>query len=223
MKLFLISAALFTVSLLRKGSLGQVAYSCDPSQDCSNGSSTLGSKVPNPENCSQYYLCLLAGDGSLYPSDNPESCSEGQYFDWNSGDCIDDEGASCKNLCINLCETSCSSVTQMVADPSSCGSYFYCTDETDEGRIEAPCPDDAPYFDGTQCQNDTSKCCDTCTPYCNDIYIETRDPTDCTTYYLCTSRGIPDYTDLHECDSGQYFDPDVGRCVVGDACSPLCP
>lgn len=198
-----------------------INYECDPSADCSIVEP--GDQVPDPDNCNQYYLCLKAVDGSVFPSDDPLDCPSGQFFNWETGNCTDENGEACKDLCINSCLLACAETDDLIALPDSCSSYGFCTTPTT--FISTSCSEPNLYFDGSKCQNDSSRCCDTCTPFCSSPYTETRDPYSCTSYYLCISEGVPNESDLHECEEGKHFDVDQARCIDDDPdnpCTPFC-
>ncbi|RXG50771.1 hypothetical protein Avbf_12336 [Armadillidium vulgare] len=127
-------------------------YECDPSVDCSNA--VPGDQVPDPDNCNQYYLCLKAVDESVFPSDDPLDCPSGQFFNWETGNCTDENGEACKDLCINSCLLACTETDDLIALPDSCSSYGFCTTPTT--FISTFCSEPNLYFDGSKCQNDSS-------------------------------------------------------------------
>ncbi|KAB7496468.1 hypothetical protein Anas_06631 [Armadillidium nasatum] len=195
-------------------------YTCNPKKDCEN--QYEGRKVRDPEDCHSYYICLTDSQGNIYPSDNPVRCNEGYYFSGSS--CYT---GSCVNQCINLCQAECTSYNyEKVADFKDCSSFYLCS----PGRIRTHhrCPSTTPYFDGSDCSKDKydcCTCCDECTSYCDDTYIEVADPYDCRSYYLCLTTGFPLAENRYTCNEGEYFDASLGRCEVEsewNRCKPAC-
>ncbi|KAL7638845.1 UNVERIFIED_CONTAM: hypothetical protein RMT77_010379 [Armadillidium vulgare] len=195
-------------------------YNCNPKQDCASGYE--GKKVRDPEDCHSYYICLKDPQGNFFPSDTPIRCKEGSYFSGSS--CYT---GSCVNQCVSLCQSECTSYTyEKVADFKDCSSFYKCS----PGRIKVhhKCPSTTPYFDGSDCSKDKydcCNCCDECTPYCDDDYLEVADPYDCRSFYLCLTAGFPLEEDRYTCNEGQYFDASLGRCEPEsewNRCKPTC-
>ncbi|RXG50770.1 hypothetical protein Avbf_12337 [Armadillidium vulgare] len=115
---------------------------------------------------------------------------------------------------------------EKVADFKDCSSFYKCS----PGRIKVhhKCPSTTPYFDGSDCSKDKydcCNCCDECTPYCDDDYLEVADPYDCRSFYLCLTAGFPSDEDRYTCNEGQYFDASLGRCepeFEWNRCKPTC-
>ncbi|RXG61428.1 hypothetical protein Avbf_16330 [Armadillidium vulgare] len=142
-----------------------IVYNCNPKERCENG--YQGNKVPNPEDCFSYYLCLEDKQGNYFPSDNPIKCPDGSYYDAYYNGCY--YGSTCERT---------------------------------------------PYFDGSECSKESyvcCDCCDECTPYCDDTYLEIADPYDCRSYYLCLTKGFPTDDNRYTCKEGEYFDASLGR------------
>ncbi|XP_047484360.1 mucin-2-like [Penaeus chinensis] len=187
---------------------------CSP--DCTG--KPAGSKVPDPRNCTQYYLCL---NGEV-PTDHPLWCEPGEIFDTTLNEC--QVGTDCTDQCpatVPNCHFTCNGTYDLVSDPSSCSQYFVCLPHGLEGPFG--CPAGAPYFNGENCVDDKDTCCsDPCTPFCEAAVTQVPDPTDCTKYYICLEPGLASEEYHFTCDAGQNFNYVTGRCDSGASCVILC-
>ncbi|XP_063599181.1 protein psiA-like [Penaeus indicus] len=186
---------------------------CSP--DCTG--KPAGSKVPDPKNCTQYYLCL---NGEV-PTDHPLWCDPGEIFDTTLNEC--QPGSGCTDQCpatVPNCHFTCDGLYDLVSDPSSCSQYFVCLPH---GLEPFGCPAGAPYFNGESCVDDKGACCsDPCTPFCEAATTQVPDPTDCTKYYICLEPGLASEEYHFTCDAGQNFNLVTGRCDSGASCVILC-
>ncbi|XP_069178931.1 peritrophin-48-like [Procambarus clarkii] len=213
-RLLLLSLSVVLVAALLCVTHVLAQINCDP--DCSG--SAASDKVPDPLNCTQYYICLAPN----LASDAPVSCPEGQDFvDTACADPAPDD-PPCKPTCtLNPCHLTCAADLEKISDPKSCNNYYYCVGTSAVGPVE--CPVGTPYFDGTICGTDDTKCCgDLCIPYCYPKVVEAPDPYDCTRYYMCPEEGLASELNHNTCPSGSNFDLAMGYCVVGAPCNTLC-
>ncbi|XP_045111790.1 uncharacterized protein LOC123504925 [Portunus trituberculatus] len=180
-------------------------------------------KVPNPLDCSTYYMCK---NSSNFIFDDPLSCPDGQIFNMNNSKCSPD--AECQFSCGSTSEDGCfytcnNDMDGMIADPFDCSVYHQCTGTsgTDPGPAQT-CPADKPYFGGKECVADESACCH-CRPYCyeGDQYKKVEDPTDCRKFFFCLeNHEMP--TIPGECKDGEHFDLHAGDCSNTAPCVTLC-
>ncbi|XP_042860890.1 uncharacterized protein LOC122246406 [Penaeus japonicus] len=187
---------------------------CAP--DCTG--KPAGSKVPDPMNCTQFYLCLNGG----VPTDHPLWCESGEIFDEVIEDCR--VGSDCKPKCpptTSGCHFTCNFTYDLVSDPLNCGQYFVCLPHGLGGPLA--CPEGSRYFDGEKCVDDEGACCsDKCTPFCEAAATQVPDPSDCTKYYICLDSG-PASEDYHfQCDAGENFNIATGLCDSGASCVTIC-
>nr|XP_045591514.1 peritrophin-48-like [Procambarus clarkii] len=193
---------------------GLAAGICEP--DCSGPSPPP--IIPDPLNCTQFYLCLATD----LPSDAPGSCPAGTSFNPIAVDC---SGTTpCRPNCtLPACISTCTNDLDKIYDRTNCSRYSICYGSSLLGPFD--CPADQPYFDGVKqaCSADKRRCCiDPCIAYCYTAGTETPDPYDCTKYYLCVDVGLP-YEMFHNtCPSGSTFDAQLGHCVDGATCNTLC-
>jgi len=220
-------------ALATQGAPG-TAELCMPSCYQSGVSLTEGTKVADPTNCLQYYVCSdpgLTGDNYLL-SKEPLPCEEGMYFNPTPGNgrepgCYTVPEGGLDGLCemCDPCAIDCSqSPGALIPDPLDCRGFYHCTAD------EVP-----PYF---QCLNGTlfdfasETClpegdaicftaCDPCSVYC---VKEGRmpNPRDCTSYHYCEPRsGVANFS----CEGSQGFSPLSLRCEegLGLTCQPSCP
>ncbi|XP_069178929.1 peritrophin-48-like [Procambarus clarkii] len=182
--------------------------------DC-NGKNPLD-KVPDPLNCTNYYICL--GDGIA--SDHAVPCPAGNYFPPDGPDCTAVTG-TCEATCQPPdCHITCNGSFSLISDPFDCGKYYICI----AGQVTQTryCDPDT-YFNGVNCVDDKEVCCTvSCVPYCQPGIVETPDPTDCTKYYMCDVEGAVDPNLHFSCKSGEHFDYQIGRCASGASCTNLC-
>ncbi|KAK7086083.1 hypothetical protein SK128_005376 [Halocaridina rubra] len=172
-------------------------------------------KVPDPNNCTQYYVCL---PGQV-PSDDPFSCSVGEEFDPVLGNCTAPYG--CKPTCAGSgCHMTCYNVDEYIADPVNC-SLFYVCDINGPGAAEA-CPGSSPFYNPVSgiCTQDSSVCCKpSCIPFCEELSIQVPDPKNCSQYYQCNSG--PVYPPK-ACPAGEVFNIGTGRCDPTAKCVEWC-
>lgn len=190
-----------------------LAQICVP--DCTY--SSPGDKIPDPKNCHNYYVCMTDGT----PSDVPFRCDDGQKFDNKTEfDCTDENTAVCA-VCPPTCKFICSdSSLSFIADAAQCNKYYLCNGDD---ILPLNCPPESPYFDGDQCQEDPSMCCDGCSVYCYEAYTEVPDPYNCSNFYFC--QGVdyyPETEDLFTCPSGERFDFTLGHCSPNAPCVQPC-
>ncbi|XP_069178926.1 peritrophin-1-like [Procambarus clarkii] len=185
--------------------------------DC-NGKNPLD-KVPDPKNCTNYYICI---DDGIY-SDHAVPCPSGNYFDPSSSACAPGSADDCEAPCKpSDCHITCNGSFSLISDPLECGKYYVCI--AGSPGLPVTCSPDAPYFNGVNCVDDKEVCCIvSCDPYCQPGIVETPDPTDCTKYYMCNEEGAVDPNLHFSCGSGEHFDYQIGRCASGATCNPLCP
>ncbi|KAK4296874.1 hypothetical protein Pmani_030664 [Petrolisthes manimaculis] len=179
-----------------------------------------GNQIPDPENCRNYYVCMADGT----PSDLPFPCDEGLKFDNTTGLCIDEtDAALICGVCPPSCRFSCpvnSTELSFIADASSCSIYYLCSDD-DILHLSCSSPD--LYFDGEDCQDDPSKCCDGCSVYCYEAFIEMADPSNCNNFYFCKDpEYYPESDDLFTCPSGEKFNSTLGHCSSDATCVEPC-
>lgn len=195
------------------------ASSCSPT--CPEPPDNVGILVPDPTDCQRYYVCLQDG----LPTDFPFECEDGQLFDSVNATCTDALDVKC-----DLCQPTCPLYSCPVpadgivtaADANDCTMYYLCgiTDEP----LHLKCEEETPYFNGVECVDEESACCDPCLVYCSEALTEIPDPTDCTSYYFCFDVGFPGPADRHRCEEGNFnattshCDPDAS-CVQLPQCS----
>ncbi|XP_045111936.1 uncharacterized protein LOC123504996 [Portunus trituberculatus] len=180
------------------------------------------SQVPNPFDCTSYYLCKDATN-LLVP--DPLPCPDGDTFDEKELVCKPDGKCSLNcNLpggggdCFYTCN---GDQSKKIADPFDCSVFYQCT--STEPEPATTCPADAPYFTGDKCGVDESACC-RCRPYCyaGDVagkYVQ--DPTDCRKYFVCTAEHeMPPFQS--ECRDGETFDSRARKCSSTAPCMTLC-
>ncbi|XP_045111820.1 uncharacterized protein LOC123504932 [Portunus trituberculatus] len=198
-----------------------------PDGTCGNNPAILcagcdaGAKVPNPEDCYNYYVC--DGDG-VFLFDDPFPCPDGQVFDMTA--CKPDDG-TCTTICPDTggdggCFYTCEGNTReiIISDPFDCSVYQQCSG-TEPGPAMT-CPADAPYFDGEKCGVDESLCCH-CRPYCypGDKGRKVEDPTDCRKFFYCLKESETP-TFAGECEDGEHFDMHAMLCRNTAPCVTLC-
>ncbi|XP_045111974.1 peritrophin-48-like isoform X2 [Portunus trituberculatus] len=185
---------------------------------CTNGVAL----VPNPFDCSSYYVCK---DETTFITDDSLLCPDGDIFDENELACKPDGNCSfnCEQPgdggdCLYTCE---GNPGGKIADPFDCSMYHQCTG-TEPGPATT-CPADTPYFDGEKCGVDESACCH-CRPYCysgDDAGSYVEDPTDCRKFFLCLAENeIP--TIQSACRDGEHFDLHTRQCSSTAPCVTLC-
>ncbi|KAK4315136.1 hypothetical protein Pmani_013628 [Petrolisthes manimaculis] len=181
----------FTLSLLLVAEVGwsqeEDRSLCIPT--CTGASE--GDKTKDPTNCLRYYYCSDPdGGGVLYPSLEPFSCPDGQYF--NSAatvmecEVIIPGSDYCTGLC-SPCEVTCQGPGTLVPHPFDCNAYYVCLDGPDP--LINFCPEPNVYFDFASglCISDPTYCydyCDPCATYCA-TEGKVPNPSDCTGYYYC--------------------------------------
>lgn len=196
-----------------RGTLGEL----EPCRiDCSHYGSALGNLADDPFHCDMYYVCLSGFEWSPYSF----PCPEGEQFDTVTKQCMAD-GYVCSDVC-QKCSYSCSNpIISQASNFSSCGTYLKC--DGGDGTLTV-CPPENPYFDGSTCQSDVSKCC-SCRPECSESdasnHLLLPDYANCTNFYLCVAPGIPDHTSNGHCTTGN-FNAVTGSCDEAAPCNPTC-
>nr|XP_045600705.1 uncharacterized protein LOC123759616 [Procambarus clarkii] len=182
--------------------------------DCTG--KTAGDYVPDPLNCTNFYICLADN----MPTNHAVPCPAGEIF--NPETLLCEAGLNCVPVCQPPnCHITCNGSFSLISDPFNCGVYHICI----AGQVTATvhCEADNPFFNGENCVNDKDVCCTvSCVPYCQPGIVQAPDPTDCTKYYICVEEGPVDSSLHFPCDSGQYFDYQTGRCLSGTSCTNLC-
>lgn len=195
--------------------MGVSAALCPP--DCSG--KVLGDKVINPNNCSEYYICI--GDG--VPTDHAVPCDAGSHFDEAVADCVANTGDPCVSPCggSGSCHLTCNGTLDIVSDVTDCSQYFLCIPGGTEGPYK--CPLEHPFFDGQECGNDNTKCCSgLCEAICEAPNTIIPDPWDCTRFYFCDENGPPEETLHFKCPNGWNFNIQLGECSMDAQCTILC-
>ncbi|KAK7067836.1 hypothetical protein SK128_025834 [Halocaridina rubra] len=180
------------------------------------------SKVPDPYNCTKYYICI---DEEPTPESIP--CGEEEYFD--GVDCVENS-QPCSPICSpgggDNCKLTCSYVGEFINDPTDCTGYYECAIG---GILNRECPPERPYFNskknnsGFICGLDESVCCvPPCTPYCKSSNTMITDPNSCQHYYLCTEIGEPPEEMKMPCASDEHFEIPLGKCSNYGVCQVLC-
>ncbi|KAK7083054.1 hypothetical protein SK128_005619 [Halocaridina rubra] len=196
------------------------AVSVDPCEpDCS--AANAFDKVPDPNNCTNFYYCLA----DHTPTDQPVPCPPGSSFptDGTGTDCTGP--AACTPICGGgsgvACHLTCNGTGDYISDPFDCNVYYECDAAGPlPGRN---CPADRPHFDGESCVDNEDICCvPGCDPVCEAAATQIPDPIDCTKFYICTGPGTPDSVLHFDCPSGENFDIGTGHCVAGAECKLLC-
>ncbi|XP_047484652.1 uncharacterized protein LOC125036228 [Penaeus chinensis] len=191
--------------------------SCAPS--CKGTGVVDGSRVPDPNNCHYYYICLDNGLG-LEPTPVSFPCPDGTDFDALSRMCTDPSSPNfmCDKSCFN-CKYYCSE-KDIIADPWDCGTYYHCTEGLPSQGL--PCPAEKPYFDGDACQSDATRCC-SCISYCSQADRDrlVSDVFDCTSYYFCNKVGPAEPYFHSTCPVGN-FDYIHQRCSETYPCFEQC-
>ncbi|XP_042880299.1 uncharacterized protein LOC122258425 [Penaeus japonicus] len=178
-----------------------------------------GSRVPDPNNCHYYYICLNDGTG-VNPTPVSFPCPDGEDFDSFTHTCRNPGSANfqCDESCFP-CRYYCDEKS-IIADPWQCGTYYHCTDNVpSQGLL---CPDEKPFFDGDTCQADESRCC-SCISYCSkaDMKRLVADVHDCTGFYYCDKVGPAEEKFHSKCPLGN-FDVMHQRCSETLSCFSPC-
>ncbi|XP_047484363.1 peritrophin-44-like [Penaeus chinensis] len=100
-------------------------YECC-SDPCTPYCVAAGSQIPDPKNCSMFYVCLEDGPPS---EDLHFSCPDGANFDVTVGFCF--EGAQCQFLCLDppsTTEATTAMTTTQTTTPLQCLDSFVCTE-----------------------------------------------------------------------------------------------
>jgi hypothetical protein len=216
-----ISSTCFLLITIISGAWGV----CYPSCDNSSGTLVEGSKVPNPFDCTTFYVCSdVDGDGTLETSDSPISCPEGTYFDPSYTTClsIPTDGSSYCTAC-NPCEVVCTEdeLGAPLPDPYDCSSYFVCLAGGSLAHVDCG-PDEGFDYLQSECVGvDNARCfesCDPCGIYCTE---EGRvpNPSDCHSYLYCEPGvGTASFT----CPADMHYDANSEECVEGEECDNQC-
>ncbi|KAL7638835.1 UNVERIFIED_CONTAM: hypothetical protein RMT77_010370 [Armadillidium vulgare] len=197
---------------------------CDVSNDCDGKEART--RVQDPLDCHRFYECVWNSEGEVKVSNISILCPNFGYFNEEDQQC-EEERLTCANKCANhLCINSCVGLPDKtriaLPYPYTCNDYLVC-DQGFQNAVRGTCPEEAPYFNGTECTTDIRACCDLCTPYCEFAFTEVADPADCRYFYICEKDNyIPgSYTHL-ECPIDYHFNKTLGECVEGYPCVPFC-
>ncbi|XP_018012273.1 uncharacterized protein LOC108669454 [Hyalella azteca] len=164
--------------------------SCVPTCKDSTVNITEGSRVPNPANCFEFYVCSdPLGGNNLTLSPEPIKCPNGTYFDVSSSKCKtipSDGSAYCENLC-DPCDLKCEAPGTLIPDPYACDSYYICLANNES--IISNCGDDQSfdYIQGSCVATSDAVCyksCDPCKVYCVHEG-KVPNPFDCEGYIYC--------------------------------------
>lgn len=201
-----------------------------------------GTKVPDPTNCYNYYVCSdplqNVNDTDFQLSDESVPCDEGKYFKQvrkTNGNytaypqCViaPDGGPADCSVC-DPCLVDCSgddAAGTLVPDPFDCSGFYFC-DPNSKSPTRFSCGEDE-IFDylSQDCGpvGNTTKCfdfCDPCKVYCVE---EGRipDPKDCRSYLYCGPES--EVAHFH-CDENQIFNPLTLACEDdgGQTCQSVC-
>ena len=178
---------------------------------------TLGTHLPDDQNCRKFYLCMKDANGYLYPS--PVYCGHDEVFDPIIG--------LCKKGHCGECHLKCEFNGDIINDRDDCNIFHHCIGNGQQTYPEN-CPPDNPYYDSVEktCQSDVLKCCLGCKkPNCPSSpgIIAISDPEDCRSYYLCTGQeGLPSPSQHHICPNNHIFDEPMGKCKEGSFCENIC-
>ncbi|CAL4149484.1 unnamed protein product [Meganyctiphanes norvegica] len=155
-----------------------------PPADCSGASP--GDKAVDTSDCKKFFLCT--GDGSMLP--DPFACPEEDgflCFDSATGECSDVE-AACDVACALTapsCTSECTVLGDNTADLTNCNRHYLCLGDSTAGKIELYCPDERPHFNGKECVNDKSQCCNCHVGTCENTGELLADPQNCHAFYAC--------------------------------------
>ncbi|KAL5290928.1 hypothetical protein ACFFRR_010366 [Megaselia abdita] len=163
-----------------------------------------GVKFQDPSNCSQWYDCT---DGV---ASQPSSCVNGTYFDKHNQTCVSQSEATCNQ---DLCTIQ---TNGFIADPTSCSTYFYCSNgKSNRGvcakdynfnPIQQVCSSPLAY----ECTNNTLDYEQLCLLIPDNIFIADTD--DCQGWYTC-KKNIPS---KGQCPPGYLFDATTAFCNFTD-------
>ncbi|XP_017092436.2 chitin-binding domain protein cbd-1 [Drosophila bipectinata] len=163
-----------------------------------------GLSVPDPTDCTQFYLCLQQEAALL------QSCPSGSFYDSESGYCRPNDGSCQLAICSNVEDG------KLVAHPEDCRAYYSCSKRNGTSLIRC---DEGQYFhsflsmcrvDHGQCvketnQNDT----DQTTKMCSGLHgVRVPHELYCNLYYACVKGlAIP-----VECPAQHQFNPVLSLC-----------
>lgn len=178
-----------------------------------------GDLIPDPFNCTNYYIC----DEHLLPSQYPNSCPMGNLFDVSSSNCQPSNVATCTPPC-EPCTFDCdNSGLGKASHRDDCSKYYQC--DSADPTVPVSCDPSTPYFDGYKCQTDASKCCN-CKPICKVLdvinFSYLPDYSNCTCYYQCGTDDSNSFPSHHGCCSVGNFDPSTTLCSEDAPCDQLC-
>ncbi|KAK3872845.1 hypothetical protein Pcinc_022100 [Petrolisthes cinctipes] len=188
---------------------------CLPIPDCSL--LPPGSQLPNPKDCTQFFICFP--DGTLSTDSYP--CPENESFHPVILECVSNPSGvdiPCFPAC---CPLTCKESDRLI-HPHDCQKYYFCYGElTDIVECQGS---SSPYFNGETCVGDEDSCCPIpCKTYCSVLVSLLPHPTDCHKYYNCTEYGPPDPASAMTCEPGEIFDYRLSRCSTDALCEPICP
>ncbi|XP_063853463.1 uncharacterized protein LOC135096128 [Scylla paramamosain] len=167
---------------------------------------TPGEDVPDPHDCHKYFTCME----NCMPTDVSFVCPDGEKFDVNAKTCQAEDTVTC-GLCRARCRYDCLQNDGFAAVRGVCNEYFFCGMDT---PVKIYCNEPSkPYFDGTVCVADETRCCDPCEVYCEIQYTEIADPTSCKHFYYCEEIGFPLEQDRYECPEGETYNNMTYTCT----------
>lgn len=163
-----------------------------------------GLSVPDPTDCTRFYLCLQQVPTIL------QSCSSGSFFDSNQGYCRPNDG-SCQLAICNGLEDG-----KLVAHPEDCRSYYSCSSQNGTSLVQC---DEGQYFHSllSICRVDHGQCrkvsnqdeTETAPRLCYGLHgVKLPHELYCNLYYACVKGlAIP-----VECPVQHQFNPVLSIC-----------
>jgi len=206
---------------------------CVP-DDCSQDGTTEGTKVADPTDCYQYYVCSdPTGNGTDFiRSSEPLTCPDGTWFNRNPSNgkdpaCTTVPSGGLEGVCepCNPCAVECGGDASgtLIPDPYDCTGFYHCPDHEGGDLSYFSClPDEVFVYQLQSCvANGTCyDACDPCGVYCTKEGRATN-PTDCTTYYYCEPDSVPDMV-VFPCGEGSFYNRLTQVCEEG-VCENTCP
>ena len=155
-------------------------------------------RMPDPDDCQQYYLCM--GTGNVHEH---LSCPSNQHYSEKQKKCMNISEANCA-VTTKWCQNKRNGTTFAA---ENCFEYYECMGQE---TFKKSCPlmehfsvDTGKCISGA-CVDDNRK------PSCENIPDGTRMPhSKCYKYYVCLNKALYEA----QCGVGYYFDNKVGMCV----------
>ncbi|XP_017071265.1 uncharacterized protein LOC108107945 [Drosophila eugracilis] len=163
-----------------------------------------GLSVPDPSDCTQFYLCMQQVPAFL------QSCTSGSFFDSVKGYCRPNDGSCQLAICSGLEDG------KLVANPKDCRSYYSCSSQNGTRLIQC---DEGQYFhsllsicrvDHGQCRNvSNDEDTETKPKLCSGLHgVKLPHELYCNLYYACVKGlAIP-----VECPIQHQFNPVLSIC-----------